>query len=270
MNKVLGLIGCGNMGQAMLEGIINAGLFNNDDIILSDKNQELLNNTCNKLGVVAKNSNCEVASMADILVIAVKPHILHIVLTEIKDSIKDSVILISIVAGKTIQSIEDIVGKQTKIVRVMPNTPALLGEGMSAISLNENMTSKDTDIVTDIFNSFGKSEIIEEKLMDVATATSGSSPAYVFMFIEAMADGAVLNGMPRDKAYRMAAQTVLGAAKMVLETGMHPGELKDKVCSPGGTTIEAVKVLEETGLRNAVISAMNECTAKSKRLSKDK
>ncbi|EEL50203.1 Pyrroline-5-carboxylate reductase [Bacillus cereus Rock3-44] len=149
----------------------------------------------------------------------------------------------------------------------MPNTPALVGEGMSALCPNEMVTEKDLEDILNIFKSFGQTEIVNEKLMDVVTSVSGSSPAYVYMFIEAMADAAVLDGMPRNQAYKFAAQAVLGSAKMVLETGIHPGELKDMVCSPGGTTIEAVATLEEKGLRTAIISAMKRCTQKSMKMS---
>lgn len=149
----------------------------------------------------------------------------------------------------------------------MPNTPVLVGEGMSALSFNEMVTEKDIKEVLNIFNIFGQTEVVNEKLMDVVTSISGSSPAYVYMFIEAMADAAVLDGMPRNQAYKFAAQAVLGSAKMVLETGIHPGELKDMVCSPGGTTIEAVATLEEKGLRTAIISAMKRCTQKSMEMS---
>ncbi len=159
-------------------------------------------------------------------------------------------------------------GKRIKIVRVMPNTPALVGEGMAAICPNDLVSKEETEEVISIFESFGKAEIVEEKLMDSVTAVSGSSPAYVYMFIEAMADAAVLEGMPRDKAYKFAAQAVLGSAKMVLETGMHPGALKDMVCSPGGTTIKAVATLEKHGFRNAIIEAMRDCAIKSKEMSK--
>ena len=148
----------------------------------------------------------------------------------------------------------------------MPNTPALVGEGMAGLAPNENVTEDEAKIIKNIFDSLGKAEIISEKLMDVVTSVSGSSPAFVYMFIEAMADGAVLGGMPRAQAYKFAAQAVLGSAKMVLDTGKHPGELKDMVCSPAGTTIEAVAVLEKNGFRNAVIDAVNSCTEKSKKM----
>ena len=155
---------------------------------------------------------------------------------------------------------------QAKIVRVMPNTPALVGEGMSAVCANENVTEEEMQTVLDIFNCLGKAQSVSENIMDAVTAVSGSSPAYVFMFIEAMADAAVRGGMSRDMAYTFAAQAVLGSAKMVLETKKHPAELKDMVCSPGGTTIDAVAVLEEEGMRNAVMKAMQACINKSKEM----
>ena len=159
-------------------------------------------------------------------------------------------------------------GETAKVIRTMPNTPALVGEGMSALCANRNITKEELQDVVKIFESFGKIEILEEKLIDVVPAVSGSSPAYVYMFIEALGDGAVLQGMPRDKAYKMAAQAVLGAAKMVLETGEHPGKLKDDVCSPGGTTIEAVYTLEKNNFRGPVISAMESCTEKAIKMGK--
>ena len=148
----------------------------------------------------------------------------------------------------------------------MPNTPAFVGEGMTAVTRNAEVNDKELDMVLDIFKSIGKADVIDEKLMDMIPSISGSSPAYVYMFIEALADGAVLQGMARDKAYQYAAQAVLGAAKMVLESGKHPGELKDQVCSPGGTTIEAVYSLEQNHFRGTIIEAMEACTAKSKKL----
>lgn len=151
-----------------------------------------------------------------------------------------------------------------KIVRTMPNTPALVGEGITGVCHNDLVTKEELEYVCHILNGFGKAEVVPERLMDVVVSVSGSSPAYVFMFIEAMADAAVADGMPRPQAYKFAAQAVLGSAKMVLETGKHPGELKDMVCSPGGTTIEAVRVLEQKGFRSAVFEAMKVCAEKSK------
>ena len=181
--------------------------------------------------------------------------------------INENTIIVSIAAGQSLEKMSAAFGKdKIKLIRVMPNTPALVGEGMSAVAPNGNITEEELKTVLDIFSSFGKAETISENLMDTVTAVSGSSPAYVFMFIEAMADAAVLAGMPRKQAYEMAAQAVLGSAKMILETGKHPGELKDMVCSPGGTTLEAVRVLEGHGLRSSVFEAVKACAAHCKKV----
>lgn len=268
MSKTIGFIGCGNMGQAMIGGIVKATIFSPTNIMVADLNEKGLGEAAAKYGVEVTTDNNEVAKNSDILVLSVKPNLYPIVIKGIKDQVKEDVVIVTIAAGKSIESTEEMFGRKLKVVRVMPNTPALVGEGMSALCPNEVVTKEETEEIINIFDSFGKSEIVSEKLMDVVTSVSGSSPAYVYMFIEAMADAAVLDGMPRNQAYKFAAQAVLGSAKMVLDTGMHPGALKDMVCSPGGTTIEAVATLEEKGLRNAVISAMRSCTKKSKEMSK--
>jgi pyrroline-5-carboxylate reductase len=268
MNKIIGFIGCGNMGRAMIGGILNADLIIPSSIIVGDLNEISLVETAQTFGVKTTTDNNEVAKVSDIIILSVKPNLYPIVIEQIKDKVKDDVIIVTIAAGKDIKSTEEMFNRKLKIVRVMPNTPALVGEGMSAICPNDSVTKEDLAGITKIFESFGKAEIVNEKLMDVVTAVSGSSPAFVYMFIESMADAAVLNGMPRDKAYTFAAQAVLGSAKMVLDTGINPGALKDMVCSPGGTTIEGVAALEEEGFRNAVISAIRKTTQKSIELSK--
>ncbi|MGE6540797.1 pyrroline-5-carboxylate reductase [Bacillus luti] len=267
MNKQIGFIGCGNMGIAMIGGMISKNLVSPDQIICSDLNVSNLKNASDKYDITTTTNNNEVANKADILILSIKPDLYPSVINQIKDQIKNDVIVVTIAAGKSIKSTENEFGRKLKVVRVMPNTPALVGEGMSALCFNEMVKEKDIEEVLNIFNIFGKTEVVNEKLMDVVTAISGSSPAYVYMFIEAMADAAVLGGMLRNQAYKFAAQAVLGSAKMVLETGIHPGELKDMVCSPGGTTIEAVATLEEKGLRTAIISAMKRCTKKSVEIS---
>ena len=205
---------------------------------------------------------------SDIIIVAVKPNVYDIVLEGVKELIDNEKIIVTIAAGKTIESIENVIGNDKKVIRTMPNTPALVNEGMSALCKNKNITDEELNIVKEIFNSFGKAEILNEYLIDSVIGVSGSAPAYVFMFIEAMADAAVLAGMPRNQAYTFAGQAVMGSAKMVLETDKHPGELKDMVCSPGGTTIEAVKTLEAEGFRSAVIKAIGDCIEKSKEMSK--
>ncbi|MBM6860549.1 pyrroline-5-carboxylate reductase [Clostridium saudiense] len=268
MNKIIGFIGAGNMGQAIVGGIVKAGLVPSNNIIMSDLYEPSLEKAKNNYRIEVTTNNKLVAERADILILAVKPDLYSIVINEIKNSVKEDVIIVTIAAGKSIESTEKSFGKELKVIRTMPNTPALVGEGMTAVCPNKLITDEDLAEVSKLLSSFSKIEVVSESLIDAVTSVSGSSPAYVYMFIEAMADAAVLQGMPRDKAYKFAAQTVLGSAKMVLETGIHPGALKDMVCSPGGTTIEAVAELEGKGFRSAIISAMNKCYKKSQEMSK--
>lgn len=263
---MIGFIGNGNMGRAILGGILSNGITMATNVIVSDVNDEGLKLVNGKYGVNITNYNCEVAAKSDILFLAVKPNVLYSVIDEIKDYVSENTLIVSIVAGQSMKKITEAFNKNIKLVRVMPNTPALVGEGMAALTPNGNVSDEEKGTLLKIFNSFGKAEIVAEYIMDTVTAVSGSSPAYVFMFIEAMADAAVMGGMPRSQAYTFAAQSVLGSAKMVLETGRHPGELKDMVCSPAGTTIDAVGVLEAEGMRSAVIKAMTACIEKSKKL----
>ena len=272
MNKIIGFIGSGNMGKAMIGGIVKSQLIPSEKVIVSDLDKNKLDIIKKELGVNITTDSMEVAKKAEILFLAVKPNIYNIVLKDIlktipKEDLREKVI-VTIAAGKTIKSVEDIIGEDIKIIRTMPNTPALVNEGMSMLCRNKNVTEQELNQVKSIFESFGKAEILPESLIDSVIAVSGSSPAYVFMFIEALADGAVIGGMPRDKAYKFAAQAVLGSAKMVLETGLHPGALKDMVCSPAGTTIDAVRSLEKSGFRSSVIEAMVDCVNKSKDMSK--
>jgi len=268
MNKKIGFIGCGNMAQAMIGGITSNGLVSPESIMASDLYEKGLEKAKEKYKIQVTTNNLEVAGWADILFLSVKPNFYPSVIEDIKGTVKDDVIIITIAAGKSISGTESAFGKKIKVVRAMPNTPALVGEGMAALCPSETVSKDEQEEVAEIFRSFGKAEFVVEKLMDAVTAVSGSSPAYVYLFIEALADAAVAEGMPRPMAYTFAAQSVLGSAKMVLNTGMHPGELKDMVCSPGGTTIDAVAVLEEKGLRHAVISAAKKCAEKSKEMSK--
>lgn len=200
------------------------------------------------------------------LVLAVKPFQFESVIREIVEFVNMNTVVISIAAGQSIADIEGFFGKEIKLVRTMPNTPALVLEGATGMCFNELMQDEEKQMAINLFESFGIVEVVGENMIDTVIGVSGSSPAYVFMFIEAMADAAVADGMPRDKAYKLAAQSVLGSAKMVLDTGRHPGELKDMVCSPGGTTIEAVRVLEEKGLRSAVIEGQKACVRKAREL----
>lgn len=262
MKYKIGFIGCGNMASAIIGGLISKGTAP-VDIIAADLSEAATSKASEKFGINVTNNNLEVAANCDVLFLSVKPQYFEAVTAEIKASIPTETIIISIAPGKTLAWLAERLGADKKIVRTMPNTPALVGEGITGVCKNELVDANDFATALEILSSFGIAEEVPESLMNAVVSVSGSSPAYVFMFIEAMADAAVMDGMPRDKAYRFAAQAVLGSAKMVLETGKHPGELKDMVCSPAGTTIEAVKVLEEKGFRAAVIDAMQACTKKA-------
>ncbi|MGH4122792.1 MAG: pyrroline-5-carboxylate reductase [Clostridium sp.] len=268
MNKTIGFIGCGNMARAMIGGIVKSNLAASEKIIASNPSDRSLNKVKEEYNILVTKDNVEVAQVSDIIILAIKPYKYFEIIHEIKPYLKKEVVIVTIAAGITLEGMSNTLGADAKVIRTMPNTPALVGEGMSALCANRNVTKEELQEVVSIFESFGKIEILEENLIDVVPAVSGSSPAYVYMFIEALADGAVLQGMPRDKAYRMAAQAVLGAAKMVIETGEHPGKLKDDVCSPGGTTIEAVYTLEKKNFRGSVISAMESCTQKAIKMGK--
>lgn len=260
----LGFIGCGNMASAMIQGILNHGIAGQQDIMGSDLSEGSRQKAGEQLGITVTADNKEVAAWAEILFLAVKPQFYETVIDEIRELVTPQQLIVTIAPGKTLAWVQERFGKELKIIRTMPNTPALVGEGITAACPNDHVTQEQLQTVVHVLEGFGKCEIVPEHLMDVVTSVSSSSPAYVFMFIEAMADAAVADGMPRAQAYQFAAQAVYGSAKMVLETGKHPGELKDMVCSPGGTTIEAVRVLEEKGMRSAVIEAMKACTRKSR------
>ncbi len=260
----IGFIGAGNMGGAIIAGIVKKDT--KAEILVYDKNPEQAERLKNQFGVGCEATSIELAKNSDIIFLAVKPNVVSEVIDEIKEEVGDNTLIVSIVAGKSVEVIEKAFARPIKLIRVMPNTPALVGEGMSALCHNKNVDCEELAKVTDIFAGLGRVEIVLESMMDAVTAASGSSPAYVFMLIEAMADAAVLGGLPRSQAYTFSAQAVLGAAKMVLETEKHPGELKDMVCSPAGTTIEAVKILEEAGFRSAIIDAMAACIEKSKNI----
>ncbi len=268
MDKVIGFIGSGNMAEAIMNGIIESNLALRKNIIVSARTEETLEKIGKKYNVKTTIDNIEVARAANILILAVKPNIYDLIIDEIRKDIADDTIVIGIAAGINIEYIQNRLGRRLKVIKAMPNTPAMVGEGMTGISPSKEVKEEELTEIMEIFNSFGKTEIIEEGLMDAVTAVSGSSPAYVYMMIEAMADAAVLEGMSRRLAYKFASQAVLGAAKMVLETGIHPGMLKDNVCSPKGTTIEAVASLEENGFRTAIIEAMRICAEKSKEMTR--
>lgn len=250
----IGVIGAGNMGYPMLCGAVK--VFGGENVYftcIGEKDKE----RAEAAGAVYKPDNAELAADSDVVVLVVKPYVYDTVLAEMKGKLKEGAVVITVAAGITISYIKEALGGQIKVVRVMPNTPAMVGEGMSAVTFDEKaaFTAEERAAIGSFFDSFGSYVELPESLQDAAIPASGSSSAFVYVFIEAMADAAVCCGIPRDTAYKMTAQTVLGAAKMVLQTGEHPGKLKDNVCTPGGTTIAGIRALEESGFRSAVMEA---------------
>ena len=261
----LGFIGTGNMAGAIMGGIIRNGVLKPEEIIGSDILEAGREKVHSLYGICVTDDNRE-AAKAEIVVLSVKPQYYEQTIAQIRDEITDEQVIVTLAPGKTLEWLQGQFGKDVKIVRTMPNTSAMVGAGMTAACANALVTKEELEKVLTILRSFGEVEVVSEHLIDAVVSASGSSPAYVFMMIDAMADAAVADGMPRPQAYKFAAQAVMGSAKMVLETGKHPGELKDMVCSPAGTTIEAVQVLEERGFRSAIIEAMRVCAEKSRNM----
>ncbi|MCM3216215.1 pyrroline-5-carboxylate reductase [Niallia taxi] len=266
--KTISFIGSGKMAQAIFGGMLKAGFTSHEALIASAKTAATAEMVTKKYEIKTTTDNRVAASYGDIVVLAVKPYLHTEVLNEIKESLKEDAIIVTIAAGVDISYMQEQLSMSSKIIRTMPNTPSLVGEGMTVICPNKNITEEELQYTVDLFSSFGKVEVMEERLMDAIPAISGSSPAYAFLFIEALADGGVRSGIPRETSYRLAAQSLLGAAKMVLETGKHPGILKDEVCTPGGTTIEAIATLEQLQFRGTIMAAMDNCTRKNKELQK--
>ncbi len=262
---IIGFIGAGNMASSIIKGAITENVISANDVRVFDIDNIKTESLKNELRIVPCSSIDEICKESDILLLAIKPNVMSAVLNQIKNCGKP---VISIAAGWSADMIKSIIGNNEKVLRLMPNTPLMVGEGMSVFEEPSNFDTRQREYIEQIFTSLGRITYMPQKLMDAVTAVSGSGPAYVYMFIEALSDAGVLCGLPRDSAQELAAQTVLGAAKTVIETGKHPGALKDAVCSPGGTTIEAVKSLEKSGFRGSIITAVEKCAMKSKALSK--
>jgi pyrroline-5-carboxylate reductase len=266
---LFGFIGAGNMGYPLIKAAINT--FGRDNVVYTDASAARREFVKQETQVEYLEDNISVVKNCEYLVLAVKPQFFPQVLSQIQSAVTLDKIVISIAAGITIDTIKDGLSGDTRIVRAMPNTPAMVLKGMTGICFSDDAFSEEEkSIIDQFFQSFGKYEVFDEKLMNAVVCANGSSPAYVYMFIEALADSVVSYGIPRDKAYTLAAQTVFGSAAMVLETGEHPAHLKDNVCSPGGTTIAAVKALEEHGMRSAIMKATDACYEKAVELSKKK
>jgi pyrroline-5-carboxylate reductase len=260
-DRTIGFIGTGKMGEALIRGIIQAGLLEPERICASDIDEKKLHMLNQELGISISTDNWHTLQKADIIILAIKPQVTRYVLQGIKDSVIKKHLFISIAAGVCIDSLAGELPGGTRLVRVMPNICATVGEAASAICPGDAATEADVENTRKIFNSVGRTVVVDEHLMDAVTGLSGSGPAFIFMIIEALADGGVHQGLDRATAQILAAQTVLGAAKMVLESGRHPGELKDMVTSPGGTTICGIEALENgkvrAGMMAAVIAASN-------------
>lgn len=259
----VGLIGTGNMGSPLIKGIVHSGASAPENIYIFDVDRSKAEAISKETGVRIANDNRELVQNCDYIVLAIKPAFVKQVLEEVKDLFTPDKVLVSIAVGVTTKALKAVIGEDKKVVRTMPNLPVLVGEGMTLVCFDKSLNDTEKTVVKSLFAGSGKVEELEERLMSEVTALTSSSPAYVFIMIEAMADGAVQSGIPRKIAYKLAAQAVLGSAKMVLETGLHPADLKDQVCSPAGTTIEAVQALEKNGFRYLIMNAMQQCTRKA-------
>jgi len=264
----LAVIGTGNMGRALLSGFVNGGIIKPEEAWCFDVYTEACTKCAESLGVNAASSAAEACEGADYILMAVKPVHFDDALKSIKDSLKPEAIVLSIAAAVTCGRISGILGNGRKFVRIMPNTPAQVGLGVSAVC-PVGLDGEETEFVLKLLETCGETILCDENTLDAIGCVSGTGPAYVMLFIEAMADAAVREGIPRVHAYEMAAQSVLGSALMVMSTGTHPAALKDAVCSPGGTTIEAVAELERKGFRSAIMDAMKVCADKSREMSSD-
>lgn len=259
--NTFGFIGMGNMGRAILNGIIR--FLDPSQIMFTDSSEVTRVKVSEAMGIRAVPTDIELANSVKYIILAIKPQHYNDAILKIRNVVDRDKIIISLAPGVTINDVKDKFDTEVRVVRCMPNTPALIGEGMTGVSYDSaSFDLEETDTIAKFFGSFGKFRLVDEKLLNTVTCVSGSSPAYVYMFIEALADSAVKYGMSRADAIEFAAMTVKGAADMVLSTGEHPAVLKDRVCSPGGTTIAGVSALEENGFRHAIISATDECYAK--------
>ncbi|HOG17003.1 MAG: Pyrroline-5-carboxylate reductase [Syntrophaceae bacterium PtaU1.Bin231] len=263
----IAVIGGGNMGGALVGGIVAAGVALSSNICVSDVRQERLNELKSLFGVRTTADNKEAMAGADVAILSVKPQNMAEVLPTVRDA-GTAVLYISIAAGVPLSLLEEGLGSSARIIRAMPNVPALVREGVTALAAGKNVTKEDLDLAQDVFNSVGTTAVVKEELMDAVTGLSGSGPAYVFVMIEALSDAGVLLGLSRDVSRKLAMQTILGAAKLCLTSGKHAAEWKDVVASPGGTTIAGLKALEEGKLRATLISAVEAATLRSIELGK--
>ena len=263
----LGFIGCGKMATALAEGVLKAGVYTKDEIFVTDKFPSAVKKLVEKHGFHAAADNSALAAAADAVLLCVKPGDALEALRSAREQLSGKLV-ISILAGITLEVLQEAACENVRVIRVMPNTPALIHKGAAAYSLGQSATDADAAIVEKIFSAVGIVFRVKEELLDAVTGLSGSGPAYIYVVIEALADAGVLMGLPRDLAQHLAAQTVSGAAEMVLQTGLHPAQLKDQVTSPGGTTIAGLEALEAAGIRSAFLSGVRAATERSRELGK--
>ena len=266
LTQTIGFLGTGNMAEALIKGLIAAGVVEPKQIHGSDPRRERCDQMSNKYGIVAGTSNVDVVQKAEIVVLSVKPQILPKVLEEVAPHLKPSALVISICAGVPVSAIEPRLPEGTRVVRTMPNTPALVGAGATAIAAGQHAKDDDVEATRRIFDAVGMTVVLEEAQLDAVTGLSGSGPAYVFLIIEALSDAGVKVGLSRYNAQALAAQTILGSAKLLIDTNEHPGRLKDMVTSPGGTAIAGLHTLEAGGLRTTLINAVEAATNRSREL----
>lgn len=264
--KTVGFVGAGNMGEALIKGLVESSLVPAEAIVIADSRAERAQQIAGQYGVRAVADNTALVRQADVVILAVKPQIMAPVLREIMPALTNRPLLVSIAAGVSTATIQAVLGKYPRLIRVMPNTPALVLEGATAIARSEELEPDDLETAQEIFTAVGRVVVLEEELMDAVTGLSGSGPAYVAIVIESLADGGVKMGLDRVTAMTLATQTVLGAARLISETGVHPGALKDMVSSPGGTTIAGIAALEEGGIRTTFIRAVERATLRSREL----
>jgi pyrroline-5-carboxylate reductase len=266
LGKTIAFIGAGNMAEALVKGLLHAHVAEPREIVCADRRDERGPELIQRYGVHFTASNVDAVRRADIVVLSVKPQIMRKVLEEIAPVLDERKLVISIAAGVPIAAIERKVGHGVRIIRTMPNTPALVGAGATALVAGEHATADDLRQARALFDAIGRSVVVDEPLLDAVTGLSGSGPAYIFLVIEALSDAGVKVGLPRTTAQDLAAQTVLGSAKLLLETGEHPGRLKDQVTSPGGTAIAGLHTLEAGGLRTTLMNAVEAATRRSREL----
>ena len=262
----IGFLGAGKMATALAKGFVRAGLVTPKQVLASDPSEAAGDAFAKETGAKTTGSNLEVVQFAEIIILAVKPQIVGDALEEVRGHWSEKHLLISIAAGVPLAKLEAQLPPDSRVIRVMPNTPALVGASASAFALGKSARAEDGELAQKLLSAVGVAFPLKESLLDAVTGLSGSGPAYVYLVIEALSDGGVAAGLPREVATRLAAQTVLGSAKMVLETGLHPGALKDMVASPGGTTIEGLHELEKGKLRATLMSAVRAAAEKSKKL----